>query len=361
MVNRKSTVESLVMNKAFWQGKKVLVTGHTGFKGSWLSLWLQSLQAEVIGFALPPPTTPSLFIAANLSQHMTSIVGDIRDADFLQATINTYHPDIIIHMAAQSLVLPSYEHPIDTYTTNVMGTLFLLEAARQSNCVRVIVNVTSDKCYENSGAHAYHENDPLGGLDPYSSSKACAELITHSYRHAFFNNATLRLASVRAGNVIGGGDWATHRLIPDIIRACAHQQTLQVRHPQAIRPWQHVLAPLHGYLILAEKLYEAPQGFSEAWNFGPNNDDNKSVDWIVNYICNLWGYTPEQLINPNVLVNETPHLTLNCSKANAKLQWKQYWNIEKSLQETVKWYQAFYHGENMHDYTLDQIKAYEKV
>src|SRR5579872_4247565 len=276
----------------FWKNKKVLVTGNTGFKGSWLSLWLQQLQAEVIGYALNPPTDVNLFTEAKVADGMQDVRGDIRDFALLNNTIQKYQPEIIFHMAAQPLVRYSYANPVETYATNVMGTVHLLEAARQCQSVRAIVNVTTDKCYENREWHwGYRENEPMGGFDPYSNSKGCAELVTSAYRNSFFNslNGQVGLASARAGNVIGGGDWALDRLIPDLITACIKNETLNIRYPEAIRPWQHVLEPLSGYLRLAECLYHDPVTYAEAWNFGPHDADAKPVSWIADEVVKRWG------------------------------------------------------------------------
>ena len=284
-----------MVDKSFWVGKVVLLTGHTGFKGSWLSLWLQSMGANVIGYALPPPTNPSLFISANVANDMTSIAGDMRDFPALLSVVEKYQPEIIIHMAAQSLVRHSYANPVETYSTNVMGTVHLLEAARQADSVRAIINVTSDKCYENrEWIWGYRENEAMGGYDPYSNSKGCAELVAAAYRNSYFNPASFAdhgvgLASARAGNVIGGGDWAEDRLIPDIMRAITQNKPASIRNPHAIRPWQHVLEPLSGYLMLAEKLWKNGAAFGEAWNFGPNDEDAKPVQWIVEQLTKSWG------------------------------------------------------------------------
>jgi CDP-glucose 4,6-dehydratase len=285
-------VENLVMiNRKFWQGKKVLITGHTGFKGSWLCLVLQRLGAEVIGFALPPPTTPNMFSAVNIAKGMVSVLGDIRDLTSLQKIMNLHEPEIVIHMAAQSLVRYSYQHPVETYATNVMGTVNLLQAIRSVRSVRVVINVTSDKCYQNKEVEkGYKETDVLGGYDPYSNSKACSELITASFRDTYFKDnkkSIVSLATVREGNVIGGGDWAKDRLIPDVISAYLHHKPVEIRFPNAIRPWQHILEPLYGYLLLAESMYATRDQFSEAWNFGPDVSDAKTVNEVATYLCQL--------------------------------------------------------------------------
>jgi len=274
-------MEDLVMNQDFWKNKTILLTGHTGFKGSWLSIWLQMAGARVIGYSLPPPTTPSLFVEAHVSQDMTSLTGDVRDFDRLRDVVQKHAPEIVIHMAAQSLVRRSYTESRDTFATNIMGTVNLLEAIRVGGGVKVFINVTTDKCYQNrEWLWGYRENEPLGGYDPYSSSKACSEIVTSAYRDSFFNPAKfasheVAIATARAGNVIGGGDWASDRLMSDIVKAAADGSVMKVRNPEAIRPWQHVLDALNGYTLLAEKMWEDGEGFSEAWNFGPGDADAK--------------------------------------------------------------------------------------
>jgi CDP-glucose 4,6-dehydratase len=289
---RQGAVENLGVNPRFWQGKKVLLTGHTGFKGGWLALWLQTLGAKVTGYALPPPTDPSFFDKARILHGMTSNVGDVRDLAALTSAVRQAAPEIIIHMAAQSLVRPSYADPVATYSTNVMGTVNVLEAARAQSAVRAIVIVTSDKCYENTGAQrAFRESDRLGGHDPYSNSKACAELVAAAYRDSFFSGdeAAAAIATARAGNVIGGGDWSADRLIPDAIRAFGAKLPVQLRYPHATRPWQHVLDPLAGYLLLAEKLCATPADCAEAWNFGPAPDQVMTVANVVDAVAKKWG------------------------------------------------------------------------
>ena len=295
------------MIPAFWQNKTVFITGHTGFKGSWLSLWLQKLGAQVIGYALLPPTQPSLFELASVATGMVSIEGDIRDLETLKSAIKQHTPDIVIHLAAQSLVRYSYQHPVETYATNVMGTVNLLEAIRETAGVKVLLNITSDKCYENQEwVWGYRENEPMGGSDPYSNSKGCAELITAAYRQSFFKPANyaehgVAIATARAGNVIGGGDWANDRLIPDILKAWLANEKVLIRHPHAIRPWQHVLEPLNGYLTLAEHLYQQGIRFNGGWNFGPFDSEAKPVSWIVEQLMLLWGD------NVNWQLDKSPH------------------------------------------------------
>ncbi|WP_419419977.1 CDP-glucose 4,6-dehydratase [Legionella sp. D16C41] len=343
----------------FWQGRKVFLTGHTGFKGSWLALWLQLLEARVTGLALSPPTTPSLFELADVASGMTSVIADIRNFDSVYQAFKEYEPEIVIHMAAQPLVRASYQIPIETYATNVLGTVHVLEAARQVGSVKTIVNITTDKCYENQEWHwGYRENDKLGGYDPYSNSKACAELVTNAYRSSYFNDTGIGLASARAGNVIGGGDWAEDRLIPDIMRACIKQNPILIRNPHSIRPWQHVLEPLYGYLLLAEKLHKDPACFAQGWNFGPNEADAKPVDWIVDFIVRHWGQQASWYLDDKKHLHEATYLKLDCSKAKSQLNWQPQWTLEKGLLETISWYQAFQASENMRTKTVNQILSF---
>lgn len=357
-------MENLVMDKDFWQGKRVLLTGHTGFKGSWLALWLHALGAEVIGYALPPSTSPNLFTLANIENLITHIVGDVRDYQSLHATIKKYQPNIIFHLAAQSLVRYSYQEPVETYATNVMGTVNLLEAVRHTDGVKAVINITSDKCYENKEWYwGYRENDRLGGYDPYSNSKACAELVTEAYRNSFFKTthniySQVKLASVRAGNVIGGGDWALDRLIPDIMRAYLNKQTLIIRNPEAIRPWQHVLEPLSGYLLLAENLYNSNLAFSEAWNFGPDQHDVKTVAWILKHMSHLLNNEINWQIETTEQPHEARYLSLDCAKAKQNLGWHPRWYLARGLQETANWYIAYKEQQNMYKYTRDQIERF---
>lgn len=353
------------MDNNFWQGKKVLVTGHTGFKGSWLSLWLQSMGTHVVGYALQPPTTPSLFETARVTEGMASITGDVRDFDHLRSVIAEYRPEIIIHMAAQPLVRYSYINPIETYATNVMGTVHLLEAMRQIGGVKVVINVTSDKCYENhEWVWGYRESEPMGGYDPYSNSKGCSELVTSAFRNSFFNNAdfpghSVALASVRAGNVIGGGDWAEDRLIPDIMRAIGENRPVMIRNPHAIRPWQHVLEPLSGYLLLAQKLWEKGSSYAEGWNFGPNEEDAKPVSRIVERLTELWGKGARWIIDPGEHPHEAHYLKLDCAKAKARLEWRPKWDLEQALQHITAWHKAYQGSEDMREFTLRQIEFYK--
>lgn len=362
----KSTLEGMGMNPGFWHGKRVLLTGHTGFKGSWLSLWLQSMGAQVTGFALAPPTRPSLFEVADVGSGMISVVGDIRDLAHLRAVFAEYKPEIVIHMAAQALVRYSYVEPVETYSTNVMGTVNLLDSVRGSGSVKAVVNVTSDKCYENrEWAWGYRENEAMGGFDPYSSSKGCAELVASAYRCSFFHpdkhhQHGVALASARAGNVIGGGDWAEDRLIPDIMRAITEGRAVNIRNPHAIRPWQHVLEPLSGYLLLAQKLYEEGPVYAEGWNFGPNDEDAKPVQWIVERLTQSWVEGASWVLDSGEHPHEAHYLKLDCSKAKAQLNWHPRWHLEETLDKIVEWHRASGDGKNMRELTLRQIDAYNK-
>lgn len=352
---------STTVNTAFWQGKKVFLTGHTGFKGSWLSLWLQSLGAKVKGFALEPPTTPSLFVKASVAAGIESEIGDIRDLEAIRASMASFNPDILIHMAAQPLVRLSYREPVETYATNVMGTVHVLEAARQCSNLKAIINVTTDKCYENrEWVWGYRENEPMGGHDPYSNSKGCSELVTAAYRSSFFNTIdTAALASARAGNVIGGGDWAEDRLIPDILRAFEQQQPVVIRNPLATRPWQHVLEPLSGYLILAEKLYTEGAVYAEGWNFGPRDEDVQPVEWILNHMVKQWGAGASWRLDTDPQPHEAQLLKLDISKAAAKLKWHPRWSLAQTLDSIVEWHQCWLGQKDIREITLNQISRYQ--
>lgn len=344
---------------AFWHGKRVLLTGHTGFKGSWTSLWLQSVGARLSGVALEPPTEPSLFKIADVSAGMEHFILDIRDYAALRAHVDNFQPEIIIHMAAQSLVRRSYDEPIEAYATNVMGTVHVLEAARRCSSVKAIVNVTTDKCYENrEWVWGYREDEPLGGYDPYSSSKGCAELVSAAYRRSFFQNEGIALATGRAGNVIGGGDWAEDRLVPDILRALEAGETVRIRNPNAIRPWQHVLEPVSGYLVLAERLYHSGQVDSEAWNFGPRDEDARNVRWITEHMCALWGGQFDWEMQAGEHPHEAHFLKLDISKARQRLQWTPRWSLETALGKVVDWHRAWLNGRDMRAYCLEQIAHY---
>lgn len=358
-------MESMEMNAVFWQDKRVLLTGHTGFKGSWLSLWLQSMGAKVVGYALTPPTNPSLFEVAKVAQGMTSIIGDIRDLSHLQKVFSEHQPEIVIHMAAQPLVRYSYIEPVETYSTNVMGTVNLLEAVRHTKSVKAVVNVTTDKCYENrEWAWGYRENEAMGGFDPYSSSKGCAELVTAAYRNSYFHPEKYQthgvaIATGRAGNVIGGGDWAEDRLIPDTIRAITNRQPVSIRNPHSIRPWQHVLEPLSAYLLLAQKLYEEGACFAEAWNFGPNDGDAKPVDWILDNLVQTWGEGASWKLDGGDHPHEAHYLKLDCSKAKSRLHWQAKWSLATAIGEICVWHKAHIAGADMQAMCLHQIKQYE--
>ena len=349
----------------FWRGKRVLITGHTGFKGSWLTLWLERMGAEVIGYSLEPPSKPNLFDDARISKTIDSIRGDVRDLPTLVEVFKTRTPEIVFHMAAQALVRASYADPLETYSTNVMGTANVLEAIRVTKTARVAIVVTSDKCYENrEWLWPYRENDSLGGHDPYSSSKACAELVVQAYRKSFFGQhgksaSCVRLASVRAGNVIGGGDWGRDRLVPDIIRAFVQGAPAFIRNPSAIRPWQHVLDPLHGYMMLAERLYEGRQDLTGAWNFGPNNVDSRPVSWIADRLVARWGrgasWTTAETVGPH----EAMSLSLDSSKARTILSWASMFDIDQAVDWSYEWYRDYSQGGDPRRLTIDQITRYQ--
>lgn len=355
------------MNKEFWQGKRVFLTGHTGFKGGWLSIWLQQLGAEVTGYALQPPTQPSLFEVASVARGMRSIIGDVRDADSVKRAMAEARPEIVIHLAAQPLVRYSYANPVETYATNVMGLVYLLEAVRATPGVRSVVNVTSDKCYENKEWQwGYRENEAMGGYDPYSNSKGCSELVTAGYRNSYFNpdkyaEHGIAIATARAGNVIGGGDWALDRLIPDMLRAIGCGEAVLIRNPDAIRPWQHVLEPLSGYLMLAEKLYTQGPAYAEGWNFGPHDTDAKPVGWIIERITQAWGQGAAWKLDGVPHPHEATYLKLDCSKARAQLGWHPRWNIGQTIEKIVEWHKACDQCADMHQMTLAQINDYQNV
>jgi CDP-glucose 4,6-dehydratase len=351
----------------FYKNKKVFLTGHTGFKGSWLSMWLSTLGAKVTGYALTPPTKPSLFEICNIDSLITSVIGDVRDLDKISQAMLAAQPDIVIHMAAQPLVRDSYKIPVETYATNVMGTVHVLESVRKCPTVKSVINVTTDKCYENKEwPWGYRENEPMGGYDPYSNSKGCSELVTSAYRASFFNqneygkSHTVALASARAGNVIGGGDWATDRLIPDIIRSFQNNEKALIRSPHAIRPWQHVLEPLSGYLLLAKKLFEDGPRFAEGWNFGPDDSDAKPVSWIVERMCEQWGNGASFEIDKNPQPHEASYLKLDCSKAKSLLGWTPRWNLEMTINKIIEWTKAYCEDTNLRNICLSQINAYNQ-
>ncbi len=351
---------------SFYCGKRVFVTGHTGFKGSWICLLLNKMGAKVTGYALEPPTNPSLFEQTKIEPGINHNVGDVRDLVYLTKIISEAKPEIVFHMAAQPLVRESYKIPVETYSINVMGTVHLLEAVRQTNGVKALVNVTTDKCYENREWHwGYRENEPMGGYDPYSNSKGCSELVTAAFRNSYFNPKTFKehgvaIATARAGNVIGGGDWAEDRLIPDFIRAILKGEKVQIRSPYAIRPWQHVLEPLTGYLTLAKALYEHGPDFASGWNFGPDDSDSQNVEWITQRICQLWGNGASFEVDKNPQPHEANYLKLDCSKAKAELGWVPKWDIETTLESIVDWTKAYLNKEDLKTVCEKQIVDYFK-
>jgi CDP-glucose 4,6-dehydratase len=350
----------MVIDRGFWAKRRVFLTGHTGFKGAWASLLLRSLGAQVYGFALPPDSDRSLFVAAGLAGDVHHELGDIRNLPALHDAIARARPDIIIHMAAQALVRPSYAEPVDTYATNVMGTVNLLEVVRHTPSVQAVIVVTSDKCYKNVGwVWGYRETDTLGGHDPYSNSKACAELVTDAYRRCFFQaDSTARIASVRAGNVIGGGDWALDRLVPDAVRAFTSGVTLRIRNPQATRPWQHVLDPLMGYLRLCECLAADDNSFAEAWNFGPSASSEVSVATVIDGLTRRWGGNVHWERDGGEHPHEAAYLKLDCSKATTRLGWRPFLELDDALDLTVEWYRAFHNGVDIRALSLKQINDY---
>lgn len=348
--------------KGVYRNRRVLITGHTGFKGAWLAIWLRSLGANVTGYSLEPPTEPSLFEVAGLSGKINHFIGDVADYDRLKEVMADQRPEIVFHLAAQSLVRTSYREPRETFATNVIGTVNLLDAVRGASDVRAVVVVTSDKCYENrEWVYGYRETDRLGGYDPYSSSKACAEQVTAAYRNSFFNPGDYAgrhqtaVASVRAGNVIGGGDWAMDRLVPDCMRALLKGERVVVRNPGSVRPWQHVLDPLRGYLMLCQRLWEEGPSFGEAWNFGPSSEDARTVEWLVRRVCSAWGGDAGYLIDGGEHPHEANLLKLDCSKADARLGWRPVWGIERAIEAVVEWTMAYGRGEDMEEVCLRQI------
>lgn len=360
-------LEGMVVNPEFWKGKRVLLTGHTGFKGSWLSLWLQQMGAEVTGFALNAPSEPSLFVVAEVARGMRSIIGDVRDGEHLQRVVREVQPEIVIHMAAQALVRYSYANPVETYAVNVMGLVNLFEAVRATTSTRAIVNVTSDKCYQNKEwPWGYRENEAFGGYDPYSNSKACAELVTEGYRSSYFNPAKyhehgVAVGSGRAGNVIGGGDWAVDRLVPDMLRAIGMRESVLIRSPHSIRPWQHVLEPLSGYLTLAENLYREGAAFAEGFNFGPHDTDAKPVAWIIERLCQEWGDGASWVLDSQPQPHEATYLKLDCSKARSRLGWNPRWNLKETIERIVEWHKEQSAGAKMKEVTLAQISSYQNA
>lgn len=349
----------------FWKNRKVFVTGHTGFKGSWLCLWLNQLGAKVTGFALEPPTDPSLFKLCKIDELTASIIGDIRDIDSLKKALLSAYPEIVIHMAAQPLVRRSYKMPSETFQVNVIGTVNLLEAVRECGSVRAVINVTTDKVYKNQEKKkGYIETDPLGGFDPYSTSKACSELVTESFRNSFFNPKNYKthkvaIATARAGNVIGGGDWGEDRLVPDFIKAALKGTKIRVRNPKAVRPWQHVLEPLRGYMMLAEKLYSNGPRFGEAWNFGPDRPDAKPVEWVIKKLCEKWGEGCSFEIDKGKHPHETNYLFLDHSKASKKLGWKPKWDLGQALDKVIEWTGAYRKQNDLRKACIKQIEEYQ--
>lgn len=360
MGGERRALEGVAMSAGFWHKRRVMVTGHTGFKGGWLALWLHHAGAEVHGYALAPPTTPNVFAVARIGDVLEShTIGDVRDASALREAVRAASPEVVFHLAAQSLVRPAYREPVETYATNVMGTVHLLEAVRQCEAVRAIVNVTTDKCYENREWHwGYRESDPLGGVDPYASSKACAELVTAAYRESFLNRVGIGVATTRAGNVIGGGDWAEDRLVPDFFRAVDEDRVLEIRFADATRPWQHVLEPLSGYVQLAERLLEGDPVWATAWNFGPGEDDAVSVRALLQRLARKVP-TARWRESPVPTVHEAGYLKLDSSRARQVLGWRPRWNLEAALDKTVEWHQAWRSGVDIQGVCLAQIQDYQ--
>lgn len=356
-------IKMALVNQNFWKQKKVFVTGHTGFKGGWICVWLSSIGASVKGYALPPPNDrPSFYNETKLYEDLESQFADIRDSQQLRESMTSFDPDILLHLAAQPLVRASYQDPVSTYQTNVLGTVNVLEAAKACRKLRSIVNITTDKCYANHDwPWGYREIDRLGGKDPYSNSKACSELVTSAYQNSYFHNeAGPQLASARAGNVIGGGDWATDRLIPDIFKAADESAALVIRNPQATRPWQHVLEPISGYLTLAERLFLEGSKFAEPWNFGPNDSDAVPVSWILEYVDRALGGTVNWHLEGENQFHETERLKLDHSKAATNLGWRPVWTISEALDKTIDWHSRWRSNQSMKRVTLEQIASYEK-
>lgn len=354
-------------NRSFWKGRRVFLTGHTGFKGSWLSLWLESLGADVTGYSLEPPTQPSLFEKAAVSSSVRSICADVRDFSRLKAAVTECRPEVVIHMAAQSVVRRGYEDPIETYSSNVMGTVNLFEALRQVKQTCAVVNVTSDKCYANrEWIWGYREDEPMGGRDPYSNSKGCAELVTSAFRDSFFPPESIAshgvaIASARAGNAIGGGDWTKDQLIPDLMRSFLAGRPCQIRNPAAIRPWQFVLEPLRGYLTLAERLAESGREYASAWNFGPAEADAQPVSWIADELTRLWGESASWNRDGSVHPKEATYLKLDAAKAKAYLGWHPVLPLATALPWIVEWWRTFQEGGPIRALTCAQIERYEAL
>jgi CDP-glucose 4,6-dehydratase len=373
-------MEDLVRSSSlsgFWCGRRVFLTGHTGFKGGWLALWLAHLGAEVRGYALDPYTDPNLFTVAHIGDVVEDVRGDIRDAKRLDESMREFRPEVVFHLAAQPLVRLSYEQPIETYETNVIGTARVLDAVRRSPSVHAVVSVTTDKCYENKEwVWPYRETDPLGGYDPYSSSKACAEIVTAAFRQSYFpadkiTDHGVAVATARAGNVIGGGDWSADRLLPDLVRGFLSGEPVRIRRPHAIRPWQHVLEPLHGYLRLAEKLLVGgPEAvrFATAYNFGPSEEDSQPVSWIAERMAHFWGDGASWVIDEDDGPHEAGYLRLDASRARHDLAWVPHLRLEAALDWLVQWYRTWQsvqgsseRGNEMQEFTLHQIRAYTEL
>lgn len=353
-------IERAEIQSHFWRGRRVPITGHTGFKGSWLSLWLQAMRAEVHGFALAPPTVPALFNEARVAEGITQTIADIRDYDAVKAALLRFKPEVVVHMAAQPLVRFGYTFPKETYETNVMGTVHLFDAVREASSVKVILNVTTDKCYVNREMlWGYREDEPMGGGDPYSSSKACSELITTAYRQAYFRDVGVSIASARAGNVIGGGDWAKDRLIPDILQSLQEKRRISIRNPNATRPWQHVLEPLSGYLILIERLFINGPRFDGAWNFGPNDTDIVTVKELTDLMCKLWGHDGGWHLESEPGPYEAALLKLDISKVKLRLGWNPRWDLKTALNNIVLWHKSWSAGADARNLCLDQINQYQ--
>ena len=345
-----------------YKGRRVLVTGHTGFKGSWLTSWLLKLGADVVGVSKDVPTKPAMFEKLALAGRIRNIKQDIRDLATMRELVVTEQPDFVFHLAAQAIVSTSYADPAETISTNVIGTMNILESLRQLSSPCVAVMITSDKCYDNvEWVWGYRENEPLGGYDPYSSSKGCSELVTSGYRRSFFQEKGIALASARAGNVIGGGDWAADRLIPDILRAFEQNQPVIIRNPHATRPWQHVLEPLSGYLTLAERLCTDGQAFAEGWNFGPHDDDASQVQWIVEHMVSSWSNGASWQLDGGAHPHEANYLKLDISKAKARLGWQPRWALSTALEKITAWHHAYLASTNMHEFTMQQIANYAQT
>lgn len=354
-------MEGVGVTPEFWKDKRVFLTGHSGFKGGWLALWLQKLGADVVGYSLDPPSDPNLFTLARVADNMVSVYGDICDLGLLEATVRKHRPEIVIHMAAQALVRRSYAEPVETYAANVMGTVNVLEAVRRVGDVRAVLIITSDKCYENRNWHwGYRENEAMGGYDPYSSSKGCAELVTSAYRRSYFSDGPAT-ASARAGNVIGGGDWADDRLIPDTVRAMLRGEPVRIRNPRAVRPWQHVLEPLHGYLVLLERLWADGAAVADGWNFGPEDRDAWPVADVVGALVRLWGGSARWVADSATHPHEAAVLRLDCSKARQVLGWRPVLALDTALEWVADWYKKYSTKADMRAVTLEQLSRYQQM